>query len=323
MQQVVARIFVGLAVALLSSLAAAQAYPDKPIRVIVAVPAGGTPDVVMRMLAPGLSGLLGQQLVIDNRGGAGSLIGTELAARALPDGYTLFFSSPGSLTILPHLHKQLAFDPLRDFVPISLVCIGPFLLLAHPAVPVRTVKELIALARAEPGKLNYASAGNATPNHLAMESFKSMAGVNITHVPYKGAPQAVTDLIGGSVELMFNSIPPALPHIRSGRLRLLAVAGVRRSPQLPDTPTVSEAGVPGFEATTWFGLLAPAKTPKQIIARLHELVVKVVRAPEMKSQFEILGYEAIGGSPAEFAAFIRVESEKYAKVVKLSGAKID
>ena len=308
---------------LLPQLTAAQAYPDKPIRVIVPVPAGGTPDVVARMGAPGLSGLLGQQLVIDNRGGAGSLIGTELAARALPDGYTLFFSSPGSLTILPHLHKRLAFDPLRDFAPVSLVCIGPFLLLAHPAVPVRTVKDLIALARAEPGKLNYASAGNATPNHLAMELFKSMAGVNLTHVPYKGAPQAVTDLIGGSVELMFNSIPPALPHIRSGRLRLLAVAGVKRSPQLPDTPTVSEAGVPGFEATTWFGLLAPAKTPKQIIARLHELVVKVVRAPEMKSQFEILGYEAIGGSPAEFAAFIRVESEKYAKVVKLSGAKID
>ncbi|MEK7874678.1 MAG: tripartite tricarboxylate transporter substrate binding protein [Pseudomonadota bacterium] len=323
MQHVVTRIFVGLAVALLPSPGAAQAYPDKPIRVIVAVPAGGTPDVVARMVAPGLSSLLGQQLVIDNRGGAGSLIGTELAVRAVPDGYTLFFSSPGSLTILPHLHKQLAFDPLRDFAPVSLVCIGPFLLLTHPAVPVRSVKDLIALARAEPGKLNYASAGNGTPNHLATELFKSMAGVNITHVPYKGAPQAVTDLIGGSVEMMFNSIPPALPHIRSGRLKLLAVASVRRSAQLPDVPTVSEAGVPGFEATTWFGLLAPAKTPRQIIARLNELVVKVVRAPELKSQFEILGYDAVGGSPDEFAAFMRAESEKYAKVVKLSGAKVD
>ena len=323
MQYIVRRVFAGLAVALLPVPAAAQAYPDKPIRVIVAVPAGGTPDVVARMVAPGLSSLLGQQLVIDNRGGAGSLIGTELAARALPDGYTLFFSSPGSLTILPHLHKQLAFDPLRDFAPVSLVCIGPFLLLSHPAVPVRSVKDLIALARAEPGKLNYASAGNATPNHLAMESFKSMAGVNITHVPYKGAPQAVTDLIGGSVELMFNSIPPALPHIRSGRLKLLAVASVRRSAQLPDVPTVSEAGVPGYEAITWFGLLAPAKTPKRIVARLNELVVKVVRAPELKSQFELLGYEAVGGRPDEFAAFMRAESEKYAKVVKLSGAKVD
>ncbi len=323
MQHVIVRIFAGLAAALLPFTAAAQAYPDKPIRVIVPVPAGGTPDVVARMVAPGLSSLLGQQLVIDNRGGAGSLIGTELAARAVADGYTLFFSSPGPLTILPHLHKKIAYDPIKDFAPISLVCIGPFLLITHPAVPVRTVKDLIALANAEPGKLNYASAGNGTPNHLAMELFKSMAGVNLTHVPYKGAPQAVTDLIGGSVELMFNSIPPALPHIRSGRLKLLAVASVRRSAQLPDVPTISEAGVPGFEAITWFGLLAPAKTPKQIVARLNELVVKVVRAPELKSQFEILGYDAVGGSPDEFAAFIRAESEKYARVVKLSGAKVD
>ena len=323
MHSIARRVIAGFALALLPASAAAETYPDKPIRVIVAVPAGGTPDVVMRMVAPGLSGLLGQQLVIDNRGGAGSLIGTELAARAIPDGYTLFFSSPGSITILPHLHQRLAFNPLTDFVPISVVCIGPFLLLTHPAVPVRTVKDLIALAKAEPGKLNYASAGNGTPNHLAMELFKSMAGINITHVPYKGAPQAVTDMIGGSVELMFNSIPPALPHIRSGRLKLLAVGGLKRSAQLPDVPTVSEAGVPGFEATTWFGLLAPAKTPKPIIARLNELVVKVVRAPELKAQFEILGYEAVGGSPGEFATLIRAEYEKYAKVVKLSGAKID
>ena len=323
MQHIMRRVLAGLAVALLPLPAAAQAYPDKPIRVIVPVPAGGTPDVVARMVAPGLSSLLGQQLVIDNRGGAGALIGTELAARAVPDGYTLFFSSPGPLTILPHLQKKITYDPMRDFAPVSLICIGPFLLIAHPAVPVKAVKELIALAKAEPGKLNYASAGNGTPNHLAMELFKSMAGVNMTHVPYKGAPQAVTDLIGGSVELMFNSIPPALPHIRSGRLKLLAVASVRRSPQLPDVPTIGEAGVPGFEAITWFGLLVPAKTPKQIVARLNELVVKLVRAPELKSQFEILGFEAVGGSPGEFAAFIRAESEKYAKAVKLSGAKVD
>src|SRR3990172_8848700 len=246
MQHIMRRVLAGLAVALLPLPAAAQAYPDKPIRVIVPVPAGGTPDVVARMVAPGLSSLLGQQLVIDNRGGAGALIGTELAARAVPDGYTLFFSSPGPLTILPHLQKKIAYDPMRDFAPVSLICIGPFLLIAHPAVPVKAVKELIAFAKAEPGKLNYASAGNGTPNHLAMELFKSMAGVNMTHVPYKGAPQAITDLIGGSVELMFNSIPPVLPHIRSGRLKLLAVAGGRRSPQLPDLATISEAGGPGF-----------------------------------------------------------------------------
>ncbi len=312
-----------LSVALPLPLAAAQAYPDKPIRVIVPVPAGGTPDVVARMVAPGLSTLLGQQLVIDNRGGAGGLIGAELAAKAVPDGYTVFFSSPGSLTILPHLQEHVAYDTLRDFAPISLVSIGPFLLITHPSVPARTVRELIALARAEPGKLNYASAGNGAANHLAMELFKSMAGVDITHVPYKGAPQAVTDLIGGSVNLMFNSIPPVLQHIKTGRLRLLAVASARRSPQLPDVPTISEAGVPGYEAITWFGLLAPAKTPKAIIVRLNDVMVKVVHAPDLKSQLEVQGYDPVGSSPEEFAAFIRAESVKYAKVVKFSGAKVD
>jgi tripartite-type tricarboxylate transporter receptor subunit TctC len=309
--------------ALLPAPGAAQSYPDRPIRVIVPVPAGGTPDVVARMVQPGLTSLLGQQLVIDNRGGAGGLIGAELAAKAVPDGYTLFFSSPGALTILPHLQKRVAYDTLRDFAPISLVSIGPFLLITHPSLPVKTVKELLTLAKSEPGKLNYASAGNGAANHLAMELFKSMAGINITHVPYKGAPQAITDLIGGSVSLMFNSIPPVLQHIKSGRLRLLGVSSAKRSPQLPDVPTISEAGVPGYESITWFGLLAPAKTPKTIVARLNEALVKVVRAPEMKSQLEIQGYDAVGSSAAEFTAFIRAESEKYAKVVNLSGAKVD
>ena len=306
-----------------ASTSSGQAYPTKPIRVIVPVPAGGTPDVVARMVAPGLSNLLGQQLVIDNRGGAGGLIAAEMAARAVADGYTLFFSSPGSLTILPHLQKQVNYDTLRDFTPVSLVSIGPFLLITHPSVPVKTVKELLALAKAEPGKLNYASAGNGAANHLAMELFKSMAGVNITHVPYKGAPQAVTDLIGGSVNLMFNSIPPAIQHIKAGRLRLLGVSSAKRSPQLPDVPTISEAGVPGYESITWFGLLVPAKTPPAIVARLHDELVKVVRAPDLKAQFEIQGYDPVGGSAAEFTSFIRAESEKYAKVVKLSGAKVD
>ena len=301
----------------------AQNYPDKPVRVIVPVPAGGTPDVVARMVSPGLSALLGQQLVIDNRGGAGGLIGAEMAAKAVADGYTLFFSSPGALTILPHLQKQANYDTLRDFAPIAQVASGPFLLITHPSVPVKSVKELLALAKADPGRLNYASAGNGAANHLAMELFKSMAGVSLTHVPYKGAPQAVTDLIGGSVNLMFNSIPPALQHIKAGRLRMLGVSSAKRSPQLPDVPTISEAGVAGYESITWFGLLAPAKTPPAIIARLHTELVKVVRAPEMRAQLEIQGYDPVGGSAAEFTAFIRAESEKYKKVVKLSGAKVD
>ena len=312
------------AIALIAPVAAlGQGYPDKPIRVIVPVPAGGTPDVVARMVAPGLSNLLGQQLVMDNRGGAGGLIGAELAAKAIPDGYTLFFSSPGALTILPHLQKHVAYDTLRDFLPISLVSIGPFLLITHPSVPAKTVKELVTLAKSEPGKLNYASAGNGAANHLAMELFKSMADINLTHVPYKGAPQAVTDLIGGNVNLMFNSIPPVMQHIKSGRLRLLGVSSAKRSPQLPDVPTISEAGVPGYESITWFGLLAPAKTPAPIVTRLHEALVKVVRTPEMKAQLELQGYDPVGSTPAEFATFIRAESAKYAKVVKLSGAKVD
>ena len=311
-----------IAAAWLAPLVAAQGYPDKPIRVIVSVPAGGTPDVTARLVAPGLSGLLGQQLVIDNRGGAGGLIGAELAAKAAPDGYTLFISSPGALTILPHL-RSVPYDTLRDFAPVGLISSGPFLLVAHPSLPAKTVKELIALAKAQPGKLNYASAGNGTPNHLAMELFKQMAGVDITHVPYKGAPQAVTDVLAGHMNMMFNSIAPIVAHIRAGRVRVLGIASSKRSPQLPDVPTISEAGVPGFEAENWFGMFAPAKTPKRIIARLNEALVKVVRSPEIQSQFAALGADAVGNSPEEFAAFVRRDMEKYAKVVRISGAKVD
>ncbi|HSQ03880.1 MAG TPA: tripartite tricarboxylate transporter substrate binding protein [Burkholderiales bacterium] len=314
---------VASSLAIVSLPATAQVYPDKPIRVIVPVPAGGTPEVVARLVTPGLSTVLGQQLVVDNRGGAGGLIGAELAARATPDGYTLFLSSPGPLTILPHLQQHIAYDPVRDFVPIGLISVGPFLLLVHPSVPATSVKELLALARAQPGRINYASAGNGSANHLATELFKSMAGVNITHVPYKGAPQAVTDLIGGQVQMMFNSIAPMLPHIKAERVRLLAIATAKRSPQMPDVPTVSEAGVPGYEAISWFGLMAPAKTPQAILTKLNAALVKVVHDPETRRKFETLGADPVGSSPAEFAALIRRESEKYAKVVKTSGAKVD
>ena len=315
-------ILAACAVALLSQPAAAQTYPNKPIRVIVSAPAGGVLDVTARLIAPGLSGLLGQQLVIDNRGGAGGLIGAELAAKAIPDGYTLLISTPGALTILPHM-RSVPFDTLRDFAPVGLISSGPFLLLSHPTLPVKTLQDLLALARAQPGKLNYASSGNGVPNHLAMELLKSMTGVSITHVPYKGAAPAVTDLLAGHMNLMFNSIATVLPHVRSGRLRVLGVASSKRSPQFPDTPTIAEAGVPGFEADNWFGMLAPANTPRRIISRLNDVLVKVVRAPETRAQFEALGADPVGSSPEEFAAFIRKETEKYAKVVKLSGAKVD
>jgi tripartite-type tricarboxylate transporter receptor subunit TctC len=303
--------------------AAGQAYPEKPIRVILSVPAGATPDVTARLVTPGVSRLLGQQLVVDNRPGAGGMIGAEIASKATPDGYTLFISSPGALTILPHLRKHVPYDTLRDFIPISLISIGPFVLITHPSVPARTVKELIALAKAQPGKLNYASAGNGTANHLAMELFKHMAGIDIVHVPYKGAPQAVTDVVAGHMNMMFNSIAPIVGHIKAGRLRVLGIASAQRSAQLPDVPTISEAGLPGFEAVNWFGMFAPAKTPKRIIARLNEAVVKVVHTPEIQAQFLTLGADPVGSSAEDFAAFVRKDMEKYATIVKISGARVD
>jgi tripartite-type tricarboxylate transporter receptor subunit TctC len=312
----------GLAAALLAPLAGAQSYPVKPIRVILSVPAGATPDVTARLVTPGLANVLGQPLVVDNRGGAGGLIGAEIVAKAAPDGYTVFISSPGALTILPHLRK-VPYDTLKDFTPVSLISVGPFVLIIHPSVPAKTVKDLIALAKAQPGKLNYASAGSGVANHLAMELFKQMAGVDITHVPYKGAPQAVTDVLAGHMNMMFNSIAPLVGHIKAGRVRVLGIASAKRSPQLPEVPTISEAGVPGFEAENWFGMFAPAKTPQRIIARLNEAVVKVVRSPEIQSQFAALGADAVGNSPEEFAAFVRRDMEKYAKVVRISGAKVD
>jgi tripartite-type tricarboxylate transporter receptor subunit TctC len=313
----------GLACALTALTAfAADGWPDKPIRVIVSVPAGGTPDLTARLVAPALSSQLGQPLVIDNRGGASGSIGAELAANAAPDGYTLLISSPGAIAILPHLRK-VPYDTLKDFAPIGLISIGPFLLLTHPSLPVNSVKDLLALAKAQPGKLNYSSAGTGAPNHLAMELFKSMSGVNIVHVPYKGAPQAVADLVAGQVPIGFNSILPMMPHLKASRLRALGVASAKRSSRLPDVPTISEAGVPGFEAANWFGMLAPAKTPRRIVARVSEALVKAVRSPEIQAKFIALGADPVGSSPAEFGAFIRRETEKFAKVIRISGAKLD
>jgi len=301
----------------------AQSWPDKPIRVILAVPAGATPDVTARLVFPGLSQQLGVSLVADNRAGGGGVIGAEIAAKSAPDGYTLFISSPGALTILPHLRKGLPYDTLRDFAPVSLISIGPFVLMAHPSVPANNIRELIALAKAQPGKLNYASAGNGVANHLAGELFKQMAGVDIVHVPYKGAPQAVSDVLAGHMQLMFNSVAPIVPHIKSGKLRVLGIASLQRSPQMPELPTINESGVPGFEAVNWFGLFAPAKTPKPIINRVNAAVVSTIKAPEMQAKFIALGADPVGSSPEEFAAFVRRDTEKYARIVKISGARID
>ena len=316
-------IVAGLAAALLAAPIAAQKYPERPVRVILGVPAGGTPDLLARTVIPGMSELLGQPLVVDNRGGAGGRIGAELAAHAAPDGYTLFMTSPGALTIAPHIVKGIAYDALKDFIPISLIATGPFLLIVHPSVPAKSVKELIALDKAAPGKLNYASSGSGTPNHMAMELFKSMSGAQFTHVPYKGAPQAVTDLLGGRVSATMNSIGPVLAHIKAGKLRPLGIASPKRSPQLPDVPPISEVGVPGYESGSWMGLLAPAKTPQKIVAQVGAAAVKTVHSPDTHARLVSLGAEPVGDKPQEFAARIKREYEQSAKVVKAAGVRIE
>jgi tripartite-type tricarboxylate transporter receptor subunit TctC len=261
--------------------------------------------------------------VADNRAGGGGVIGAEIAAKSAPDGYTLFISSPGALTILPHMRKNIPYDTIRDFAPVSLISIGPFVLMTHPSVPAKTVKELIALAKAQPGKLNYASAGNGVANHLAGELFKQMAGVDIVHVPYKGAPQAVTDVLAGHMNMMFNSVAPIVAQIKTGKIRVLGIASLQRSPQLPDVPTIHESGVPGFEAVNWFGMFAPAKTPRAIINRVNGALVKTVKTPELQAQFIALGADPVGSTVEEFAAFVKRDMEKYEKVVRISGAKVD
>ncbi len=311
------------AVSLLPTLAAAQGYPTKPIRVVVSVPAGGTPDVLARSVAPGMSTLLGQQLVLDNRGGAGRRIAAETVASAAPDGYTVFMTSPPCLTILPHMSK-VPYNTLTDFVPVSLIATGPMLLLTYPSSPIASVKDLIARAKAAPGKLNYSSAGSGTANHIGMEIFKGLAGISITHVPYAGAPQSVIDLIAGRVDVMLNSIPPALPHVKSGKLRTLGLAGAARSSLLPDVPTVDEAtGLRGVQAGSWLGLLAPVGTPRNIIVRLNAVAVKVVQTPEIHARLIAQGSDPVGNSPQEFAAFLRADYDKNGAAVKQAGLKVE
>ena len=313
----------GFAAGLVSAAACGQIYPDKPVRVVVPTPAGATTDVVARLVMPGIANLLEQQFVLDDRGGAGGLIGAEIVAKSAADGYTLMFSGPGPLTILPSLYKQVPFDTLKDFAPVGLVSSGPFVLVAHPSAPFRTVKELIALAKADPRRFTYASAGNGSPNHLATELFKSITGINLTHVPYKGGAQAMTDVLGGHVMMVFSSIAPVQQHLKAGRLVVLGITSERRSPQLPEVATMGEAGVPGYEFSTWFGLLAPARTPAAIITRLNGALVKAARAPEMTAQFANQGADPVGSTPDEFAAYIRREFGKNAKIIKSVGMKVD
>ena len=299
-----------------------QAYPAKSVRVIVGFPPGSGADITARAIGAKLYEVVGQQFFADNRPGAGSNIAAELAAKSAPDGYTLFIGTVAN-TINATLYSKLPFDFVRDFTPVALTTAAPNVLVVHPLVPAKSVKELIALAKRRPGQLNYASAGVGTAPHLSAELFNVMAGVTMTHVPYKGSPPAVTDLLGGAVDVMFSPASTVLPHVKSDRLRALAATTTTRLLSLPELPTVAESGLKGYETITWFGFVAPAKTPPAIVTRLNAEIVKVLAMPDVRNQFEIQGIETIGGTPERFAEYIRTEIAKWAKVIRLSGAKAD
>ncbi len=311
------------ACALLPGPAAAQAFPSKPITIIVPFAAGGTTDILARIIAQGMGAELGQSVVVDNRAGAGGNIGGQVAARAPADGYTLFMGTVGTHAINAALYKKMPFDPIKDFAPLTRVANVPNLLVANPAQPFKTVQELIAYAKANPGKINFGSSGSGSSIHLSGELFKSMAKVDMQHVPYKGSAPAVTDLLGNQIAIMFDNMPSAIQHVRSGKLRAIAVTTAKRSPELPDVPTIAESGVPGYEATSWFGMFAPAATPAPVVAQLNATIVKVLAQPDIRKKLAEQGAEAAGETPAQFADFIQKESVKWGRVVKESGASVD
>lgn len=303
---------------------AANAYPTKPVRLVVAFPPGGSTDIIARLVGQRLGDKLGQQVVIDNRPGAGGTIGTEIAARSTPDGYTLTMGTTSTHVIAVGAYSRLKYDPMKDFEPITLVASTPYLLVVNPGVKANTLKELIALAKSQPGKLNYASAGTGTTTQLAMEMLNRAAGLDVVHVPFNGNGPANTATIGGQVQVLFGSMPAVLPMAKAGRLRPLAVGTAKRSPALPDVPTVAESGFPGFEVSLWLAFFAPKGTPAPILKRLHTDLVAIAKTPEMKDQFEKNGAEpAYNDSPADLIKLIKVEIEKYNKVIKAAGIKLD
>ena len=313
---------IGIAAVCVAAGAVAQGYPAKPVKVIVPYPPGGSTDIVARVVAQKLSEQTGQQFLVDNRGGAGGNIGAEAVARSPADGYTLLVATTAH-AINRTLFKSMGYDLMKDFVPISQLTAGPLVIVANPALPAKSVKELIALAKAKPGELTYASSGNGQSTHLAVELFDTMAGIKMTHVPYKGSAPAITDVMGGQVSVFFDTMLSAMPHVRSGKLKALAVTSAARSPAAPDIPTVAESGLPGYEAIAWNGLVAPAGTPREVVARLNAEVKKVLELPEIRERFAAQGFAAAWSSPEKYAAFLDAEVEKWGKVVKVSGATVD
>ena len=302
---------------------AAEPYPSRPIRMIIPFSPGGTSDTLARILGQEITKSWGQQVVVDSRPGASGIIGTEIAMRAAPDGYTLMHGNMSQFAINPALYAKLNYDTLRDFVPLSLIAQAPQLLVVHPGVQAKSVKELIELARAKPGALNYGSGGYGTLAFVGGEMFKSAAGVNITHISYKGTVLALNDLLGGQVQILFSDMPIALPHSKTGKLRALAVTGPQRTPLVAGMPTVAESGVPGYALVNWWGIFAPRATPKDIVAKLSAELVRIHGLPDLKERYAGLGVEATSNTPAQFAEYIKTEAARFTKVLKDAGAKIE
>ncbi len=299
-----------------------QSYPNRPIRLVVPAAPGGGPDITARLLAPKFSEALGQQIVVDNRAGANAAIGADIVAKAAPDGYTWLLAT-GQHTANPSLQQKLSYDVVKDFAPVSLLITNTYFLVVHPSIPARSVGELVALARARPGKLNFGSGGVGSASHLAGELFKAAAKVDMVHVPYKGASLAVNELLGGHLDLMFPAIPSALSHVRAGRIRGLAVTSPQRSPALPEVPTIGDSGLPGFSFRSWVGILVPARTSREIIGRIHAVIVETITQRANREALIAQGTDPLTNSPEDFAAFIRAELARFSQLLKVSGTKSD
>ena len=303
--------------------APAQPYPAKPVRLVAPYPPGGPADILARVIGQPLSESLGQQFVVENRSGANGNIGTDFVAKSPPDGYTILLGTVGTHAINTSLYSNMPYDNIKDFEPVTLVAMVTIILVVQPAVAANSVRDLIALAKAKPGELTFGSPGDGSPQHLAGELFNTMAGVKMQHVPYKGAVPALNDLLGGRLSMIFSSMPPALPHIKAEKLKALAVTSSVRSPAAPDVPTVAESGLPGFEVINWYGVLAPAGTPKDIVAKLNAEIRKIMNRPDVKDRLAAQGAESVTDTPQEFQAYLKAETQKWAKVVKFSGAHVD